>query len=54
MRAAAEILGVTLLRMEVTTPQEIDNAFLAMQRDKAGAVYVSLDALGGDEVVKAG
>ena len=45
VRMAAEKLGVALVRMEVSTPQEIDNAFAAMQRDKAGAVYVQLDAL---------
>ena len=45
VRVAAEKLGVALVRMEVSTPQEIDNAFAAMKRDKAGAVYVPLDAL---------
>ena len=45
VRLAAEKLGVTLMRMEVSTPQEIDHAFAAMQRDKAGAVYVPLDSL---------
>ncbi len=45
LRVAAEKLGVALVRMEVSTPQEIDNAFAAMKRDKAGAVYVPLDAL---------
>ena len=49
VRMAAEKLGVALLRMEVSTPQEIDNAFAAMQRDKAGAVYVPLDALFAQE-----
>ena len=44
VRLAAEKLGVALVRMEVSTPQEIDNAFAAMKRDKAGAVYVPLDA----------
>ena len=45
VRMAAEKLGVALVRMEVSSPQEIDNAFAAMKRDKAGAVYVPLDAL---------
>ena len=45
VRVAAEKLGVALVRMEVSTQQEIDNAFAAMKRDKAGAVYVSSDAL---------
>ena len=45
VRMAAEKLGVALMRMEVSTPQEIDNAFAAMKRDKAGAVYVPLEAL---------
>ena len=45
VRLAAEKLGVALLRLEVSSPQEIDNAFAAMKRDKAGAVYVSLDTL---------
>ncbi len=45
VRMAAEKLGVALVRMEVSTPEEIDNAFAAMKRDKAGAVYVPLDAL---------
>ncbi len=44
VRMAAEKLGVALVRMEVSTPQDIDNAFAAMQRDKAGAVYVSFEA----------
>ena len=44
VRVAAEKLGVALVRMEVSTQQEIDNAFAAMKRDKAGAVYVPLDA----------
>ena len=45
VRMAAEKLGVALVRMEVSSPQEIDNAFAAMKRDKAGAVYMSLDPL---------
>ena len=44
VRLAAEKLGVALVRMEVSTPQDIDNAFTTMKRDKAGAVYVSLDS----------
>ena len=44
VRVAAEKLGVALVRMEVSTPQEIDNAFAAMKRDKAGAVYVAFEA----------
>ena len=44
VRMAAEKLGVALVRMEVSTPQDNDNAFAAMQRDKAGAVYVSFEA----------
>ena len=45
VRVAAEKLGVALVRMEVSSPQDIDNAFATMKRDKAGAVYVPLDAL---------
>ena len=42
--AAGATLGITVQQVEVSTPQDIDNAFLAIKRDKAGALMVSLDA----------
>jgi putative ABC transport system substrate-binding protein len=40
VRAAAQRAGVKILRVEVRTPQEIENAFPMMVREKAGAVLV--------------
>ncbi len=42
-RIAGEKLGVAVQRMDASTPQEIDNAFTAMLRDKAGALMVPLN-----------
>ena len=44
IRAAGETLGITVQQVEVSTPQDIDNAFLVIKRDKVGALMVSLDA----------
>ena len=44
IRAASEKPGIAIQQLEVSTPQEIDDAFLAIKRDKAGALMVSLDA----------
>ena len=43
-QAAGQKLGVTLLRLEARTPQEIENAFAVMVREKAGALLVLLDS----------
>jgi putative ABC transport system substrate-binding protein len=41
--AAGQKLGVTMLRAEARTPQEIENAFSVMVREKAGALIVLLN-----------
>ncbi|MSQ71519.1 MAG: ABC transporter substrate-binding protein [Betaproteobacteria bacterium] len=41
--AAAQKLGVELRRSDARTPQEIENGFSAMKRDKVAALLVSLD-----------
>jgi putative ABC transport system substrate-binding protein len=43
-QAAGQKLGVTILRAEARTPQEIENAFAVMVREKAGALLVLLDS----------
>ena len=40
VEAAAKAAGVTTFVVEVSTPQEMDGAFAAIERDKAGAVIV--------------
>ena len=42
---AARALGVRLLPLEVHGPSEIDGAFAAMTRERAGALLVLLDAI---------
>jgi putative ABC transport system substrate-binding protein len=42
---AARVLGMRLQPLEVRSPVEIDSAFTAMTRDKAGAVIVLVDAM---------
>jgi len=41
--AAGKILGVAVQRLDASTPQEIDNAFSILQRDKTGALMVPLN-----------
>ena len=41
--AAGKVLGVAVQRFDASTPQEIDNAFTLMQRDKIGALMVPLN-----------
>lgn len=43
LQAAAPKAGVTILPVEASTPQEIETAFAAMSRGKAGAVIVQDD-----------
>ena len=43
LQAAAPKGGDTILPMEASTPQEIETAFAAMSRGKAGAVIVQGD-----------
>jgi putative ABC transport system substrate-binding protein len=42
---AGKKLGVEARRADAKSPQDIDNAFAAMKRDKFGALIVSLDTL---------
>lgn len=44
VHAAAPKAGVKILPVEASTPQEIERAFAAMSREKAGAVIVQGDA----------
>jgi putative tryptophan/tyrosine transport system substrate-binding protein len=43
--AAARALGVRLQTLEARAPQEIDSAFVAMTRERAGALVVLADAV---------
>ena len=43
IQAGARSVGVTLLPLEARTPQEIEQAFAAMTREKAGACIVHAD-----------
>jgi len=43
--AAARVLGVRLQTLEARAPQEIDSAFAAMTRERAGALVVLSDAI---------
>src|SRR5713226_1133920 len=43
--AAARALGVRLQTLEARNPQEIDNAFAAMTRERAGALLILADAI---------
>ena len=45
IQAAAENVGVKILPVEASTPQEIANGFAAMVRQNAGALIVALDSL---------
>ena len=47
--AAARILGVRLQAVEARNPQEIDRAFSAMTRERAGALIVLPDAIFGNQ-----
>jgi len=44
IRAAAQRIGVTILAVEVSTPQEIASGFVEMTRENVGALIVPLDA----------
>jgi putative ABC transport system substrate-binding protein len=43
--AAARALGVRLQTLEARTPQEIDSAFAAMTRERAGALVILADSI---------
>ena len=43
--AAARVLGVRLQTLEAQNPQEIDSAFAAMTRERAGALVVLTDSI---------
>jgi putative tryptophan/tyrosine transport system substrate-binding protein len=43
--AAAQALGIQLQTLEARAPQEIDSAFAAMTRERAGALVVLADAI---------
>ena len=45
IQAAAPKANVKILKVEARTPQEIENAFIVMAREKVGAVIVSGDSL---------
>jgi len=45
LQSAAQSVGVSVLRVEARTAQEIDNAFPTMIQGKAGAVIVPSDSL---------
>jgi putative ABC transport system substrate-binding protein len=47
--AAARVLGVRLQALEARNPQEIDSAFAAMTRERAGALLIHADALFGNQ-----
>jgi putative ABC transport system substrate-binding protein len=47
--AAAPALGVRLLTLEARNPQEIDSAFVAMTRERAGALLIIPDAVFGNQ-----
>ena len=47
--AAARALGVRLQTLEARVPQEIDSAFAAMTRERAGALLILLDAVFGSQ-----
>ena len=46
---AARALGVRLQTLEARDPQEIDSAFAAMTRERAGALLIHADALFGNQ-----
>jgi putative tryptophan/tyrosine transport system substrate-binding protein len=50
VEAAAEALGVQLHTLEARDPQEIDRAFAAMTKERAGALVVLADAIFGNQV----
>ena len=50
VQAAARRTGVTILSFEAQTPQEIENAFSQMPRQKAGALIVARDAFFNQQV----
>ena len=47
--AAAQALGVRLQTLEARGPQEIDSAFAAMARERAGALLIIPDAVFGNQ-----
>jgi putative tryptophan/tyrosine transport system substrate-binding protein len=47
--AAALVLGVRLQALEARNPQEIDSAFAAMTRERAGALLIHADAFFGNQ-----
>jgi putative ABC transport system substrate-binding protein len=47
--AAARVLGVRLQTLEARNPQEIDRAFAAMTRERAGGLLIFPDALFGTQ-----
>jgi len=47
--AAARVLGVRLQTLEARNPQEIDSAFAAMTRERAGALLIHADAVFGNQ-----
>jgi putative ABC transport system substrate-binding protein len=47
--AAARVLGVRLQILEARNPQEIDRAFTALTRERAGALLIIADALFGNQ-----
>ncbi len=48
-QAAAPALGVRLQTLEARNPQEIDSAFVAMTRERAGALLIIPDAIFGNQ-----
>lgn len=50
IRAAGQQRGLSIMRVDAQTPQEIDQAFSWMRQQNAGALYVSLDATFNQQV----
>ena len=44
IQAAAEKVGIKILRLEAETPQKIESTFTVMTQERAGAVIVAIDA----------
>jgi putative ABC transport system substrate-binding protein len=45
MRAAAEVLGMKMLSLGVRTPEEIEDSFVAIVKERAAALFVLADRL---------
>jgi putative ABC transport system substrate-binding protein len=48
-KAAARVLGLRLQTLEARNPEEIDSAFAAMTRERAGALLILADGIFGNQ-----